>query len=156
VDRPASLRACLPSGFEYLQGEVIDVEGLSVGFVGGGVATPLGALGEVSDDEMETLLSGLGHVDVLCTHVAPAVDPLRRDVITGRDERGSEPIRRYIEQRQPRFHLFGDVHQPQATTWRLGSTRCVNAGYFRATGRYLRLSGAVIQVGRLASLGDSN
>lgn len=156
VDRPSSLRASLPDGFRYVHGEVIDVHGLSVGFVGGGVATPLRAQGEVSDEEMETLLAGLGAVDVLCTHVPPAVPSLRRDVITGRDERGSEPIRHYLDEHQPRFHLFGDVHQPQATTWRVGSTRCVNAGYFRATGRFLKLDEANVHVGRLASLPVSN
>jgi hypothetical protein len=31
------------------------------------------------------------------------------------------------------------VHQPQASTWRIGRTRCRNVGYFRATGRPLRL-----------------
>lgn len=152
VDRPDALRASLPEGFRYVHGEVVELEGLSMGFAGGGVATPLRAQGEVSDEEMESLLATLGPVDVLCTHVPPAVPALRRDVITGRDERGSEPIRRYLEQHQPRFHLFGDVHQPQATTWRVGVTRCFNAGYFRATGRFLRLTDGAVQVGRLASL----
>ncbi len=156
VDRPASLRASLPEGFKYVHGDVIEVEGRTVGFAGGGVATPLGAQGEVSDEEMELLLAGIASVDVLCTHVPPAVGSLRRDVITGRDERGSEPIRRYLEEYQPRLHLFGDVHQPQATTWRVGATRCFNAGYFRATGRYLRLRGWTVQVGRLASLPVAN
>ena len=132
-----------------IAGEVIEVDGLSVGFAGGGVATPLRAQGEVSDDEMESLLDGLGAVDVLCTHVPPAVPSLRRDVITGRDERGSEPILRYLKRFQPRLHLFGDVHQPQATGWRVGATRCFNAGYFRATGRYLRLDGPIVHVGRV-------
>jgi len=37
------------------------------------------------------------------------------------------------------LHFFGDVHQPQASTWRIGSTRCRNVGYFRATERALPL-----------------
>jgi hypothetical protein len=37
------------------------------------------------------------------------------------------------------MHLFGDVHQPQASRWRIGRTQCVNVGYFRATGRVFRL-----------------
>ena len=36
------------------------------------------------------------------------------------------------------MHILGDIHQPRATTWRLGSTICINAGYFRATGRPVR------------------
>jgi Icc-related predicted phosphoesterase len=147
VDRPDALQAALPDGYSYVHGQVVERDGLRFGFVGGGVPTPLGAAGEVSDEAMSELLESLGDVDVLCSHVPPAVAALRTDVVTGREERGSLPILEYLLERQPMFHFFGDVHQPQATTWRIGRTRCLNAGYFRATGRYLRLEGAIVQIG---------
>lgn len=147
VDRPEILLATLPEGFRYVHGEVIERDGLRIGFVGGGVETPLGADGEVSDEEMKAILSEIGYVDVICTHVPPAIPVLRTDVVTGREERGSEPIRDYLIDTQPRFHFYGDVHQPQASTWRVGRTRCYNAGYFRATGRYLQLEDAAVHVG---------
>lgn len=134
VDRPGHLEAALPDGFRYVHGQVIELEGMRFGFAGGGIATPLEAEGEVSDAEMTQILAGFGPVDVLCSHVPPAVPALRTDVITGKVERGSEPLLRYVEEHQPRLHLFGDVHQPQARAWRVGSTLCRNAGYFRATG----------------------
>ncbi|HET9260321.1 MAG TPA: metallophosphoesterase [Acidimicrobiia bacterium] len=146
VDRPQPLQMNLPNGFTYVHGQVVERDGLRMGFVGGGVPTPMRAEGELSDDEMKDLLETIGPVDVLCTHVPPAIGPLRRDVITGRDERGSGPVLAYLTEHQPRFHLFGDVHQPQASTWRVGRTRCVNAGYFRATGRFLRLRDGVVHV----------
>jgi Icc-related predicted phosphoesterase len=149
VDRPSLLKAVLPAGFRYLHGEVVERQGLRIGFVGGGVRTPLEAEGEIDDDEMERLLDGLGRVDVLCTHVPPALTPLRSDVVTGREERASAPVLEFLLRHRPRLHLFGDVHQAQATTWRVGKTRCVNVGYFRATGRYLRLDGAGVQRGRV-------
>lgn len=140
VDRPDLLVKALPESFRYVHGERVEIEGLTFGFVGGGVATPLNAAGEVADADMEALLDGIGDVDVLCTHVAPAIDPLRIDVVTGRAERSSVPILRYLEEHRPRLHLFGDVHQPRASTWRIGPTLCINVGYFRATGRAHRLS----------------
>lgn len=146
VDRPEALIGSLPEGFRYVHGEVVERDGLRLGFVGGGVPTPLQATGEVSDEEMESILARLGPVDILCTHVPPALPPLRRDVITGREERGSDPIRDYLAESQPLYHLFGDVHQPQASTWRVGGTRCMNAGYFRATGRFLHLIDKVVRV----------
>lgn len=149
VDRPEKLQAALPEGFSYVHGRVVERDGLRIGFVGGGVVTPIGASGEISDDEMALILDDLGDVDVLCSHVPPAVGPLRTDVVTGREERGSEPIADYLSRRQPLLHLFGDVHQPQASTWRIGRTRCHNAGYFRATGRYLRLQGTTVTVGAI-------
>lgn len=138
VDRPALLKTHLPEGMRFVDGDVVEIDGLTFGFVGGGISTPVGAAGEVSDEEMEAKLDQLGPVDVLCSHLAPAVEPLHRDVITGRLERCSRPIYVYLVQHQPLFHFFGDVHQPQAVTWRVGRTRCRNAGYFRATHRPIR------------------
>jgi Icc-related predicted phosphoesterase len=149
VDRPSLLREILPSGFRYVHGEVVEVEGFRLGLVGGGVPTALQAEGEISDEEMRSVLEDLGPVDVLGTHVSPALRPLRNDVVTGREERGSAPILDYIRAQQPPLHIYGDVHQAQAIRWRVGSTHCVNAGYFRATGRFIRLDGAGVQVGRV-------
>ena len=148
VDRPQVLEESLPDGFSYVHGDVVEIEGFTVGFAGGGVSTPIQAAGEVSDGEMTSILSRIGEVDVLCSHVPPAIRALRTDVITGREERGSDPIRDHVVRAQPRFHFYGDVHQPQATTWRLGRTICHNAGYFRATGRFLRLDSSGVQPGR--------
>lgn len=148
VDRPDILISSLPTGFRFVHGETVEVDGLVVGFAGGGVSTPIRAAGEVSDTEMTALLGDFGEVDVLCTHVPPAVPALRTDVITGREERGSGPVRDFVLRRRPRFHLFGDIHQAQATMWRLGATWCHNAGYFRATGRYLRLDRNGVRPGR--------
>lgn len=141
VDTPRLLRSSLPPGMRFMDGEWADVEGWRVGFVGGGVSTPVGAAGEVSDEEMEAKLAALGPVEVLCSHLPPAVDPLRTDVITGRNERSSQPILDYLRRHRPRLHFFGDVHQPQATTWRVGPTICRNVGYFRATRRAVKLEG---------------
>lgn len=135
VDRPSILRDSLPDGVEFVDGDVVDIDGLRFGFVGGGVATPVGAAGEVTEGEMARKLEKLGPVDVLCSHLSPGIEPLHRDVITGRLERYSTPILDYLHTHQPRFHFFGDVHQPQATTWRVGKTKCQNVGYFRATRR---------------------
>lgn len=139
VDRPSLLVDSLPEGFEYVHGRRIEIAGRVFGFVGGGVTTPLRAAGEIDDDQMTSLLADIGPVDILCTHVPPALDPLRSDVVTGRAERSSGPLLEYVREHQPRLHLFGDVHQPRATRWRIGRTECVNVGYFRATGRPYRL-----------------
>lgn len=142
VDRPEMLRDSLPEGMAFVDGDVVEIEGLTFGFVGGGIATPVGAAGEVSDSEMEAKLARIGPVDVLCSHLPPGIDALHRDVITGRLERSSQPILDYLHRHRPLFHFFGDVHQPQATTWRVGPTRCRNVGYFRATRRAVRFDPA--------------
>jgi Icc-related predicted phosphoesterase len=138
VDWPETLEACLPEGSTFVDGDVVEIEGSRVGFVGGGASTPLGVSGEVSEDAMAAKLQQLGPVDILCSHLPPAVAALQTDVITGRAEGSSEAILRYLLQHQPAYHYFGDTHQPQASRWRLGRTRCINVGYFRATRRAIR------------------
>ncbi len=115
-----------------LDGDVVEIEGWRVGFVGG-TGRSLFDLG--IERPMAERLAALGPVDILCTHVAPAVPALARDVITGRMERNERAVLEYILEFQPPFHYFGDIHQPQATSWRIGSTTSRNVGYFRATGR---------------------
>jgi Icc-related predicted phosphoesterase len=138
VDRPGQLRAHLPEGWQFLDGEVVEIEGWSIGVVGGGISTPLHASGEVTDDEMRTKLESIGPVDILCSHLPAAVRPMHLDVVTGRPERASSPILEYLLDYQPLFHYYGDVHQPQASAWRVGRTHCRNVGYFRATHRPVR------------------
>lgn len=138
VDSPEALRACLPAGSTFVDGQVVEIEGFRVGFVGGGAPTPLRVVGEVSEEAMAAKLESLGPVDILCSHVPPAIPALCTDVITGRPEGNSAAILRYLVQYQPAFHYFGDTHQPQASRWRVGKTRCVNVGYFRATRRAIR------------------
>lgn len=135
VDNPTLLKESLPSTMRFVDGEVVDIGGLRFGFVGGGIATPMAGAGEVTDEDMVRKLEAIGPVDVLCSHLPPAVESLCTDVITGHRERSSEPILEYLHAYQPIRHFYGDVHQPQATTWRVGKTRCENVGYFRATER---------------------
>jgi len=136
ADLPDLLRAALPPGVRFVDGETIAVEGRRVGIVGGGVAR-LGVPGEVSEEDLAAKLQALGPVDVLCTHAAPAVGPLCYDVIGGRGK-GSVAVRDHLLSHRPARHYFGDVHQPQAVSWRVGETQCRNLGYFRLTGRAVR------------------
>lgn len=139
VDVPELLKAALPTDMSFAHGEVVELAGYRIGFVGGAHAAPLEGSISVSESDVESLLSSFGHVDILCSHIPPAIDPLRIDVITGHRERASQALLDYVTATQPEYHLFGDVHQPQAARWKIGSTHCQNVGYFRATGRPFEL-----------------
>ncbi len=133
VDDPDVMQAHLPATAKFIEAEVVEIEGVRYGVVGGGVPT-INSPGEISDDEMAARLALIGPVEVLCTHVAPSIRPLAADVIGGR-EKGSPAVLEYIRRFQPSHHYFGDIHQPQAVSWRVGATLCHNVGYVRATGR---------------------
>lgn len=136
ADRPDVLRKSLPPSARYVDGEVVEIEGVAVGFVGGG-AQGIGVPGEVSEEDLAAKLAVVEGVEMLCTHVAPAGAPLSHDVIGGRLKE-SAAVRDFIDQHRPRWHYFGDIHQPQAVSWRLGATTSRNVGYFRATKRPVR------------------
>ena len=136
VDRPDLIEKLLPADAQFVDAAVIEIEGHKVGFAGGGVEA-LGTPGEVSESDMAAKLSRLGPVDVLCTHVPPAIPALAGDVIGGR-QKSFRAVLDYVREHQPAYHYFGDIHQPQAVSWTLGRTRCHNVGYFRATGRPVR------------------
>ena len=133
VDRVDLLTKHLPDDNTFVDHGRFEIEGWTVGIMGGGVSSGLNEPGELADGAMADRLDDLGPVDILCTHVAPAIPALQKDVVGGMSK-GSQAVLEYIERHQPPFHYFGDVHQPQASRWRVGETLCRNVGYFRATG----------------------
>ena len=137
VDHPGlahSFASQYPGVYEP-DGQVVILEGERFGFIGGALPTPLNVAGEISEEEMRSKVEALGEVDVLCSHIPPAVDELCFDTLAGKAERGSEDLLRYIEDVQPRRAYFGHVHQPLTSVMRIGTTLCVNVGYFRSTKR---------------------
>jgi len=137
VDNPAIARSFIDQTDAVIDAEssVITLEGERFGFVGGALPSPLNVPGEISEEEMERRLNSLGEVDVLCTHIPPAVDDLCFDTLASHHERGSDDILRYIHDVQPSRAYFGHVHQPLVSVMHIGRTMCVNVGYFRATRR---------------------
>ena len=138
VDNPAVFADLLRPGVRHLDGEAVEVGGMLVGFVGGGLPRGSGRhLGERTHEEFAEVVARLPRVDVLCSHMPPAIDDLRFDVVAGRPEPGSQALVDYVEKHQPDYLYFGHVHQPRAERLRIGRTRLVNVGHFRATGRML-------------------
>jgi Icc-related predicted phosphoesterase len=135
VDSPALAASVYRPGVEPVDGRVVELEGLRVGFVGGGLPTPLGVAGEVSEEEYNAKLHGLGTVDVICSHVPPDLPELTYDTVARRRERGSSELLAYIRDVQPLRAFFGHIHQPLLSSTHVGRTHLVNAGYFRRTHR---------------------
>jgi Icc-related predicted phosphoesterase len=135
VDRPdvvARYVAKSPN-VTWPDGKIVELEGERFGFIGGALPTPLHVSGEISREEMASKVESLGEVDVLCSHVPPAIPELCYDTRARRSEEGSADLLHYIEDVQPRVAYFGHVHQPLISSIHIGRTWCVNVGYFRAT-----------------------
>ncbi len=134
VDLPDLLRELAPPRIRVVDGEAFELAGLRWGIVGGGVRTPLGVPGEVTDEAWEGKLQAVGDVDVVGTHMPPRVPWYCYDRVAAKFEPGSTPLLRYIQEREPRFALFGHVHQPLVGRGHVGRTELVNVGHFRAGG----------------------
>ncbi|WP_158882647.1 metallophosphoesterase family protein [Amycolatopsis anabasis] len=142
VDTPALWPEFAGSGVQILDGEVAEVGGLRLGFVGGALL-PHGVVPRRTNpvwrpylrtrDDFDASVGKLSEVDVLCTHIPPAVPELTYDVVARRAELGSDSLRELIAEQQPRWSLFGHVHQPLSARTRVGKTECRNVGHFKVT-----------------------
>ena len=145
VDTPALWPEFTGSGVEVLDGEVATIGGLRFGFVGGAVlpegVVPRPRKGAAwrpylrAREEFDESVAKLENVDVLCTHIPPAVADLTYDVVARRAELGSKALLELIREQRPRWSVFGHVHQPLAARRRLGHTECRNVGHFKETGQ---------------------
>jgi Icc-related predicted phosphoesterase len=106
---------------------------VTFGFAGAGLISPYRTPNEIPPTEFEAKLDAIGAVDVLCTHIPPAIPELLYDTVARRMETGSTALLDLIRRTQPRYALFGHVHNPLARRVRVGRTECVNVGHFRAT-----------------------
>jgi Icc-related predicted phosphoesterase len=134
VDLPGMWAANLKPGHRVLDGERAELGGRILGFVGGGLRSRYRTPNELDDEIYAAKVDAVGQVDVLCTHIPPAVPELLYDTVARRLERGSEALLEAIRKTQPRLALFGHVHQPLTRRVRVGRTECVNVGHFAATG----------------------
>jgi Icc-related predicted phosphoesterase len=134
VDLPRLGAGHLRPGQRILDGERIELDGWAFGFVGGGLRTAYRTPNELDDEVFAAKVAAVGDVDVLCTHIPPAVPDLLYDTVARRMERGSEALLEVITTTQPRYVLFGHVHQPLQSRIRIGATECINVGHFRARG----------------------
>jgi Icc-related predicted phosphoesterase len=134
VDIPRLWPAHLRQGHQVLDGQRVEIGGLSFGFVGGGLRSIYRTPNELDDDVFAAKVDAVGAVDVLCAHIPPEVPELLFDTVAQRMERGSQALLDAVYRTQPRYLLFGHVHQPLVDRLTIGSTQCVNVGHFRARG----------------------
>ena len=134
VDIPRMWPPHLRPGHHVLDGERTELGGWTFGFVGGGLRTVYRTPNEIGDEAYAAKVAAVGDVDVLCAHIPPAVPELLFDTVARRMERGSEALLEAVRLTQPRYLLFGHVHQPLQTRIQIGRTECINVGHFRATG----------------------
>lgn len=134
VDLPALWPEFVRDGLTVLDGQTAEIGGWKFGFVGGGLTSPMRTPYELSPEVYAERVAAVGAVDVLCAHIPPAVPELRYDTVARRFEIGSTATLVAIRDTQPRYALFGHVHQPLQARVRIGRTECVNVGHFAGTG----------------------
>ena len=134
VDVPRMWDRYTKPGHHVLDGRTVELGGWTFGFIGGGLKSAYRTPNEMSEEEFRAKVEAVGEVDVLCTHIPPAVPELLYDTVARRMEKGSVALLEAIKATRPRYSIFGHVHQPLARRTRIGVTECLNVGHFRATG----------------------
>jgi Icc-related predicted phosphoesterase len=143
VDVPELWADYAGDNIKILDGAVTDIGGLRFGFVGGALLAPGARLRKTGvwapylrpPEDFAARVERLTSIDVLCSHIPPDVPELAYDVVARRTEFGSTALLGAIKAQQPRWALFGHVHQPLAPRMRVGRTECVNVGHFQRTER---------------------
>ena len=135
VDLPDAWPAHARPGQRIIDGEAVTVGELRLGFVGGGLPSPMRTPFEIPEPEYDAKIDALGPVDVLFSHIPPAVPELTYDVVARRFETGSTGLLRYVLRQQPRYLLHGHIHQPLVPRMRIGRTEVINVGHFRRSRR---------------------
>lgn len=133
VDVPRMWNGYLKPGHHVVDGGRVEVGGFTFGLVGAGLISPYRTPNEIGEEEFAAKLDTVGAVDVLCTHIPPAIPELLYDTSARRLETGSAALLETIRRTQPRYALFGHVHNPLVRRVRVGRTECLNVGHFRAT-----------------------
>jgi Icc-related predicted phosphoesterase len=133
VDVPRMWDDYRKPGHTVIDGGAAVVGAVSFGFAGAGLISPYRTPNEIPQPEFAAKLDAIGAVDVICTHIPPAVPELLYDTVARRMETGSTALLDLIRRTQPRYAFFGHVHNPLARRVRVGRTECVNVGHFRAT-----------------------
>jgi Icc-related predicted phosphoesterase len=133
VDVPPMWDGYLKPGHTVIDGGRAVVGAVSFGFAGAGLISPYRTPNEIPQPEFAAKLDAVGPVDVICTHIPPAVPELLYDTVARRMETGSTALLEMIRRTQPRYAFFGHVHNPLVRRVRVGRTECVNVGHFRAT-----------------------
>jgi Icc-related predicted phosphoesterase len=135
VDIPDLVRKYLPDDVRFVDGEVLAFDGVTFGFVGGGLPKA-GIPGEVALDVYDAKVAALGPVDVLCAHVPPMIEDLTYDVVAAYNEPGSASLLTYLGEHEPVAMYYGHVHQPRLLETKVGPTHVVNVGaHYRSTGK---------------------
>ena len=110
-----------------LHGISITASGLVVGGVGGSLPTGSPFPFQLEERDYESILRGLGHVDVLVVHQPPF--DTKCDIAWGGGHAGSKAVRAYVDRERPRLVLTGHIHESPAID-HLGGTTILNPGPF--------------------------
>ena len=121
-------RFCTQYGFHNFHGQAIEVAGYKVAGLGYSNPTPFDTPGEYTEEQLAERLEKFTGLDplILICHAPPKNTKLDR-AEEGRHY-GSQAVRDFIEQRQPRYFYCGHIHEAAGQTEIFGRTQGANVG----------------------------
>jgi Icc-related predicted phosphoesterase len=121
------LRMAAPAGAHVLHGDMLELDGVKLFGIGGGIpVTPFGAWSwDLAEDEAAELLAGADGADIIISHSPPKGigDRTSQGISVG-----STAVREAIERVQPKLTVCGHIHDSWGAEGKIGDTLVKNLG----------------------------
>lgn len=120
---PTTLSAiCKENNWTDLHGKSFKVNGITIVGCGGAPKGPFNTPYELEEREFEEILAKIEYADILVTHAPPKGVT---DYTNGANI-GSDAIRAFIEDKQPKINLCGHVHENGGKEGMINNTKVMN------------------------------
>jgi hypothetical protein len=119
---------CRKYGFQDFHGQSLMIDGQTVAGLGYSNPTPFNMPGEYTEDELAARLGKFASLkpQILIVHTPPKNSKLDR---AGEGKHfGSQAVRDFIEQHQPRYFYCGHIHEAAGQQDTIGQSRGWNVG----------------------------
>jgi hypothetical protein len=113
---------CKENNWTDLHGKSFKIDNIIIAGCGGAPKGPFNTPYELEEEEFKNILAKIDYADILVTHAPPkGVTDYTNEVNIG-----SEAIRKFVEEKQPKINLCGHVHENGGKEDSINNTRIMN------------------------------
>src|ERR1700683_2657900 len=123
-------RLCEQFGFVNFQKRVKKIGNTRWAGLGYSNITPFNTPGEYTEEQIGEILKGMavdGEGELYVAAHVPPIDTKLDEVAKGKHA-GSKEVRKWVEEKRPKYLFCGHIHECEGREDRIGETKCFNVG----------------------------